>query len=862
VRGLTVITCGVGLAALAGALIFSPDPAGAVPSGPVPLSQAQLQAGCDLGKLGSPAGTASLLLRVPHIDEASWSSTVTLAVPLSWPLAGNLLQADPDSPGFLQAYSCLFPSSAFPPGTATATVVGQTVRLVVTAGQAITLWDVGLEPPWQNGPTPVRGSIPVTFGDAGPPDIDWTSVTVQASGFTITAPAPLPTSETGDDDAYWDASAGRRSTVTLGLQPSRFLGDALTDQQALGGQYAPYELEVAAFTLGLAGLLWRRRGRQHARRPDRVWLTVFRLCLLNAGLAIASATGALVSQSGWTQRGLPGASFNASLAVVIFGLPSLAAAVTFWPRLRAGGRCLLAIGAIAWILVSAGPVIVGSGSSLSAIFNNDRYSVGLQLAMMAGGMVLGWLLVFDSIAALGRREVSRRQGRVCVLLAGLVTLIVITLAVRGRGILPDDVYIAAGLPTAQRVVITLLTSFLIGFGVIRIVAQDMARSSTAARTLLLTDDDRGLIAVGFGLTVLVTQPQFYLGVQFGAIALLVTAATWGVLLLSRNRSVVALVADELSRREPGALPALQLRLGRASARLADVNAELKAMSKPLTAEQRQRREYLERERAELHRWPATEREPEPAPGLADFVLGVLRRMLGEGTSAAVAGPALPDGVGPGDVALALGPSCGPLANVGRALPWAAGLVAIPVAYFGWREASVGGSVSATLFSPQIPLVTSLAQELAFWLFPLLMLALTWSSLAGRRGPVRGSQVWLCLGIPLALGALFNHALDQSGVYLTLTRALLLLLGLVLLGLWFDLVTIKRYSSDTSVIDRFQGYVRLNRVVATVTLLIPLVTAGLTLWSQADSGGLTQKLPPSQSQTQPTSGQTARPGAPR
>jgi hypothetical protein len=74
-------------------------------------SPAHAQAGCDIKDLGSADATANLSFTAPHTDEADWSSTITFAIPTSWPRAYDLLD-DIDSGAFLTAYSCVVPAGS------------------------------------------------------------------------------------------------------------------------------------------------------------------------------------------------------------------------------------------------------------------------------------------------------------------------------------------------------------------------------------------------------------------------------------------------------------------------------------------------------------------------------------------------------------------------------------------------------------------------------------------------------------------------------------------------------------------------------------------------------------------------------
>ena len=160
----------------------------------------------------------------------------------------------------------------------------------------------------------------------------------------------------------------------------------------------------------------------------------------------------------------------------------------------------------------------------------------------------------------------------------------------------------------------------------------------------------------------------------------------------------------------------------------------------------------------------------------------------------------------------------------------------------------------TIVDSAASVVSSAWVQLMFWLFPLLLLKVCWGSLAGRRGPVRAAQIWLCFCVGLVAHALVNYWLDQSATLIPLLQAACLLVVLVAGGLAFDFATTRKFRTDVTVLSLFQGYLRLNRLAATLTLLIPLITAGLTIWTQIENGAPAQSPTPATSPKAPTGSQ--------
>jgi hypothetical protein len=165
---------------------------------------------------------------------------------------------------------------------------------------------------------------------------------------------------------------------------------------------------------------------------------------------------------------------------------------------------------------------------------------------------------------------------------------------------------------------------------------------------------------------------------------------------------------------------------------------------------------------------------------------------------------------------------------------------VPASYFAWHGIPLGFSHEGIVVLAGA-FISNFWSQLVFWIFPLLALAVAWGVLAGRRGTGRGIQVWLFIVVPLGAHAIVNRWLDQSATLSIVFQCALLLVLLIIMGLRLDLTSIGQYQ-NVSYFELFRGYVRLNRVVAATTILLPLVTAGLTIWNQIDSGVLQQKAP--------------------
>ena len=379
----------------------------------------------------------------------------------------------------------------------------------------------------------------------------------------------------------------------------------------------------------------------------------------------------------------------------------------------------------------------------------------------------------------------------------------------------------------------------------------MARRKRAV-SLLPESRDRWLLALIVGYEMLLTGPQWYLGFHIGLVAVLGVVATLMVLTVSSRHSLIQLAG---SRKYPKVEPASKVLEGRSSKDLRGMQQDLFAAEERLgkvtkdlsvlqgtplvTPEQLAKREWLEEEQKKLRCWPTAEPHAE-----ANHQGGLGSRMRSLFRLPEEARTTFPEPAGPADMALALGPACEPVGNVRRALRPALILTLVPVCYFAWQQ-NLTNPASRQSLVYYIPLIEYIAGELTFWLLPPLVLMVAWSLFAGRRGSERGVQAWLFVAVPMVVHAFFNQVFEQSATLTAVLRAAILLVVMLFLGVWMDLSTLQDYRHNVTSFRLFQGYLRLNRVIAAVTLILPLATAGLTIWNQVNSGVLHQKQSPSQ-----------------
>jgi hypothetical protein len=780
-------------------------------------SPANAQTNCDAKELGSPHATAGLSIAAPHVDEADWTSTIRFIIPASWPRTGDLLRT-PNSEAFQSAYNCVFPAP-YSGNTSARLSRGNVVLELVQRGQ-ISNWTLDSPSPWSL--TADHNDILVKFTsrnlapDEGSTRINWDAVTVTTNGFQVVAPAPLPSSGLSAAKPVWySQSTMPISDISFTLIPSKLLGIALTTQSAKLGQLIPLNVEVFLCSTTIILLLaWRRKRKIDV--VDHTWVTTRRLCYLVAAIALTQVAADLGSQ--FKIHGVyPLSQDIRSIIIAAFG------ANVIW---HLGG----------W-----------PSRSLAIItFTLSILSVPGEGMPLIGGLpflFLCWVIILYGIHALFRP--MHYHARRLMLFAALLGLISFGLQLVAGDSFQD---LFPGYAMGN------ISGCIIVFGILLVIAK-----ADRQVALLLQNSDRLLLAVVVGYAMLFVAPRWYLGVYVSIVSIFAIAATLLVLSVSRRHSLGELAVGALQGKTRSQLQVVQGKLIAAQKQLDELKKDLNALDgAPLTNEQFQRRNQLEKDAARLHRWPSTESQGRTGK-IARINFGVRRflRIREQTKQDEQLGPRFPEPAGPADMALVLGPGCEPMGNARKAWWPAVGLALVPVFYFAWHESFGIPQIPAPSAPSYLDLINhifnfviNIWRELTFWLFPLLALAVAWSSLAGRRGSGRAIQIWLCVSLPLIIHSFINDGLNQSDTLTPILRCALLLIALLSLGLRLDLLTLRLYRPDVTSFRRFQGYLRLNRVIAILTLLLPLITAGLTIWGQIDNGVLHQQVSPTQ-----VSGQT-------
>ena len=794
-----------------------------------PPASADSLTDCGRG-IGSPSATAELDLTAQRIDNAESISTLQLDVISSWPHAKDLFQ-DSSSTEYQDALACLVSTEDEYSGISTKISVGlhgKYVRIKVIDKNLIYDWDPDVPSPWSV--SNADRVTQLTFRpDTSLVKFTWESITVKMSGFDLETPKPLPASEPAAGQYVWRAvtkhdvkTHGKKAkTITkinilpsFNVIPDERMKLVFAAEGSNQGQAIPFDAEQLAILLAMASVL-KVRDERAIDAGGRTRIITRRLCI---GAAIISAVQIAADIASWQlyRFGVFSPIVELIDFLVIFAL------IGRLPRTSRARYVLTAIVAliaapfvslyvhVAWLdFLGSAYLLFFSACSIIAI---SCISVLRNLA----------ILLSPERKTITSENRSARQAGKGVMIAFIIISILFQFAA-------GDNY-SDGFPGGIYFVNELIRC-LIAFGILLVIARRRRPVS-----VFLEREDCLLLALAVGYVMLLSGPRWYVGYEFSIVCGVAVITTVIILRVTEKRSIIKPFTNILRGKAPEELRRAQERLTRTERKVTELTSDLKAFENmPLTDEQLRARKRLQGEMSSLHRWPTSEE-----PASLTILEKKRRRALGPPDRDPAVEQEFPRSAGPADMALALGPACEAEGNLRSACLLALTLAVAPACYFALHGISLsfpqaGPVPSASAF------ISNFWLQLVFWAFPLLVLAVAWSPLAGRRGTGRGIQVWLFVVIPLGVHAIVNHWLDQSSTLSIVFQGALLLILLVILGLRLDLASIGQYQ-NVSYFELFRGYVRLNRVIAAVTILLPLVTAGLTIWNQIDSGVLQQKAP--------------------
>lgn len=211
---------------------------------------------------------------------------------------------------------------------------------------------------------------------------------------------------------------------------------------------------------------------------------------------------------------------------------------------------------------------------------------------------------------------------------------------------------------------------------------------------------------------------------------------------------------------------------------------------------------------------------------------------------------LPWNVRPVDVALAIGPGVSWWENGVRGAQIGAFLGAPATIYFSYTKTESGKIGAFDSHLGLLRLLCSVIWESGFWVIAAFVLGCLWTSLPGRRWPVKGTVLWAGFAIPFAVDFILGQEILHQGVVAEqslglptgeILRLLLLLFELCLVGLVFDWLTFR--DADRLRIRKWRLLATLYGVRELVPTLaeavVPLLASLIGIYIQYKSPGAEQ-----------------------
>jgi hypothetical protein len=215
-------------------------------------------------------------------------------------------------------------------------------------------------------------------------------------------------------------------------------------------------------------------------------------------------------------------------------------------------------------------------------------------------------------------------------------------------------------------------------------------------------------------------------------------------------------------------------------------------------------------------------------------LAEIQRLSTSGAAGGGTGLALPSGVHPEQVALALGPRTTPWENATAALRQGAALAVLPVTYYLYvlltHQHILGFD---TDFGP-VRMLTAMAAEVGFWLAAAFVLGFAFPYLRGRNGVLKGLTLGAIYALAVAVGAAADSGYFAFNVGGNVFRVGELILFLALLGAGLDLETVRVGDERRTTKALFEHY-RLHDVRRIVSYASPLILAAFAVAQQLLSG---------------------------
>jgi hypothetical protein len=783
---------------------------------------------CDNPKaLAKSHGRAILELDGTRTDIPSWKSTISLDLPTSWPPAKELVN-DQGLERKLDPYPCLdeftyWRFGSFPDPTSSVVVKGQTITVTLTGKENLYYYRGDRRQGFSSyenriGPwvaTANDDSLIIsfrTFPFSALRSIAWESFTVKADGFMLTSPEPFPSTQEEDTLVLWEKPSGASNKdnesqlIQVVATPKPITSMKFRISERTGSlAIIPYRAYLLALIIMLMLFLRIERRRRPEGLPESLAAT-WLLALVGAALVGLDLIDHILGYR-FTLHDRVSIIVIACAATVRIGdAPSGAI------RQR---LAFITVIALAVVAIAFNPTLSPSEDSRDIIFAS---TLGATCAIY-----LMWLLLIGAASAILNAPPFDWYKRLPRYRLALL-LTAIYLAIYG------GLSLIRHFPIMNLTYIVEIANDLIPLLLLLGAVGLLVRGGREDQ-LLLDRDQRWIIAWLVSFVLLMVSPRYYLSIHVPIVAITGLAITVLVLRVSGNNAILARLTQK--QQIPNSLKKLHdsgQQLIVAGERLNSLSAEFKALQKQLSegaissAEYSSRRGDLEAEVDGLRRLPPPMRS---------------KLIIRSG----VHSTPLPERTNPIDIALSLGPD-GNIAKTGmRAGTIGLLLGLLPAGYFSVQSWLPLDQLRLTLAIPDLYLLISFARQLVFWWILSLVLGAAWGSLYGRRGSTRALQVWFCVALPLGIHSGLTWALDQHSEATALFRVTLLLVVLLVVGLSIDLQTLRGYElTQQWDLGLFRRYYKFNRLVATITLIVPLATAGLSLWQQVQSGALRERPP--------------------
>jgi hypothetical protein len=197
---------------------------------------------------------------------------------------------------------------------------------------------------------------------------------------------------------------------------------------------------------------------------------------------------------------------------------------------------------------------------------------------------------------------------------------------------------------------------------------------------------------------------------------------------------------------------------------------------------------------------------------------------------------LQDNVTPGDVAISIGPGDSWAENGKRAAQVMLILSIPAVAYFVWLATRPGQWADPTYYFGSLHIVEAIGSEVFLWAAAGFFFGCLWTTLPGRRGAIKGLVFALIAAVPEVVDHALTVLLDQSADRSWMPRVLAMVVLFILLGVVFDLQTMR--AKDPLGLLSWRPLLSMygmRKPLAAVVVVIPILTSVVGIYFQLRDG---------------------------